>query len=245
MSQKGFKYSLQKSISNMHNLSHNCNSAPMSSHFLPQNPLQRKIDSTKGKLTYGWAMRVDSRADSPDGWICPDQKPSSLARSILEGVEKFLETGVYGRILPRPVRTALYTLHNDVYRRTDGNNRLESKYLTLFRAMFRLPKSAGNSEGGWRGERWRRREAAAENWIWNRNQAEKGGKGAALLRLREKETAWRCEGWRWRRVKTISSRKHFVLHFECYSRNLEYVFLVRRSLDSRFVLGWDRTLLAL
>lgn len=44
---------------------------------------------------------------------------------------------------------ALYTLHNDVYRRTDGNNRLESKYLTLFRAMFRLAKSAAYSGGGW------------------------------------------------------------------------------------------------
>lgn len=54
--------------------------------------------------------------------------------------------------LPRPhilsrapisVRAALYTLHNDVYPvGTDGNNRPESKYLTLFRAMFRPLKSA-------------------------------------------------------------------------------------------------------
>lgn len=48
-----------------------------------------------------------------------------------------------------PAFVALYTLHNDVYRRTDGNNRPESKYLTLFRAMFRLPKSAAYS-GGWK-----------------------------------------------------------------------------------------------
>lgn len=37
------------------------------------------------------------------------------------------------------------------------------------------------------------------------------------------------------REKTISSHKHFVFRFECYSRNLEYVFLDGESLDSWLV----------
>lgn len=77
-----------------------------------------------------------------DGALVAHQ-PSSSARSILRGVEKFPRGCVRAYLLAL-VRAPLYTLHNDVYRRTDGNNRLESKYLTLFRAMFRLPKSAGN-----------------------------------------------------------------------------------------------------
>lgn len=47
--------------------------------------------------------------------------------------------GPRGARAPTPkTPTALYTLHNDVYRRAAGNNCPVSQYLTLFRRMFRF-----------------------------------------------------------------------------------------------------------
>lgn len=108
-------------------------------------------------------MRLDPRLDSADRWMDSAVlkrrvNPSKMARRSFHiddgdgsdggGGGEFGVRGAY--LFPAwwSARSyALYTLHNDVYRRTDGNNRLESKYLTLFRAMFRLAKSAAYSGG--------------------------------------------------------------------------------------------------
>lgn len=165
-------------------------------------------------------MRLDPRLDSGDRWMDP---PVLNAGSILQKRrgEVFtwmvagLVVGAY-LFLPEPWwwsahSYALYTLHNDVYRRTDGNNRLESKYLTLFRAMFRLAKSAAYSGGRVgrkqsdeaappRTEKWRVAAAAAENWIWNKI----GGERSFVTLSGKKQ---RSDGWGERGIGQGSERR--------------------------------------
>lgn len=110
--------------------------------------------------------------------------------------------------------------------------------------MFRLAKSAAYSGGGWEHD-----EAAPEkrevesNSSWELDLEQEWGR-KEFRYLERKETESEMDGdWAGgggeQREKTISSHKHFVFRFECYSRNLEYVFLAGESLDSWFVLEGD------
>lgn len=84
--------------------------------------------------------------------------------------------------------------------------------------------------------REKRRVAAAENWIWNKNGGERSFVTLSGKKQRAMDGEKRGIGQGGeQREKTISSHKHFVFRFECYSRNLEYVFLDGESLDSWLV----------
>lgn len=110
---------------------------------------ERSIES-KGNSTHSADERCDSirvRTVQMDGIICVLNTRSILQKACGKVSDDGVSVPAYLSRRRWSAFLSLYTLHNDVYRRTDGNNRLESKYLTLFRAMFRLPKSAAYSGG--------------------------------------------------------------------------------------------------